>query len=79
MAHQNTRSEKIKFGEHNRKAGVAKFKRNLKNRKHRRWDNKLHREWVSERDIELDKSISATRRNRNNSRQGAQMPMSDTL
>ena len=70
MAHQNNQHEKIKFGTHNRKAGVAKFKRNLKNRKHRRWDNKLHRQWVEERDIELDKSLSATRRNRNNSRQG---------
>lgn len=79
MAHQNSRKEKTKFEPHNRKAGLAKFKRNLNHRKRRRWDNRIRKEWVEERDNELGQSISATRRNGNNRRQRAEGEMPDTL
>jgi len=73
MAHQNTRKEKIKFDPHNRKAGVAKFKRNLGHRKRRRFDNRIRKSWVEER--ELREPSSSTRNNGNNRRQRAESEM----
>jgi hypothetical protein len=72
MAHQNTRSEKVKFYPHNRKAGVAKFKRNLGHRKRRRFDNRIRKSWVEERTSELYQPGSSTRDNGNNRRQRAE-------
>lgn len=72
MAHANSHKEKreIQHNTHNRKAGLAKFKRNLNHRKRRRWDNRIRRSWVEERDLELDKSRRTTRRNGDNIREG---------
>lgn len=67
MAHSNNFHEKrqIQHNTHNRRAGVAKFKRNLGHRKSRRWRNRISREWTEERE-QLDKSRRAIRNNRNN-------------
>lgn len=70
MPHTNSFREKREkqHNTHNRRAGVAKFKRNLGHRKARRWRNRISKEWVEERD-ELDKFGSSTRRVRLNSRE----------
>lgn len=72
MAHANSHREKreIQYNAHNRKAGIAKFKRNLNHRKRRRWDNRIRKTWVEER--ELGKPRSSTRHSRNDIREGTE-------
>lgn len=78
MGHANSWKDKreIQHNTHNRRAGVAKFKRNISNRKRRRWDNKIRRQWVEERSLELDKFGRPTRNRRNNNRERAEGEMS---
>lgn len=71
MTHANSHREKreIQYNTHNRRSGVAKFKRNLSHRKRRRLDSVTFKYWVQERDNELGESISAARRRRNINRE----------
>lgn len=73
MPFQNNRREKIKFEPHNRKAGVAKFKRNLGHRKSRRWRNRINNQWTEERSFELREPPGPTRSNGHDSWQRDQM------
>lgn len=79
MAHANSWRDKreIQHNTHNRRAGVAKFKRNISHRKRRRWDNRIRKQWVEERD-ELGKSSRSARNRRNDNweRIESQMPTS---
>lgn len=66
MGHANSWKDKrsIQHNTHNRRAGVAKFKRNLGHRKSRRWRNRISKEWTEDRARELDESRRATRNRR---------------
>lgn len=75
MPHANSHKEKreIQFNTHNRKSKVAKFKRNITHRKRRRWDNRIRKSWIEER--ELRQPRSSTRNNRNNKWEGIESEM----
>lgn len=67
MGHANSWKDKrsIQHNTHNRRAGVAKFKRNLGHRKSRRWRNRISKQWTEEREIELREPRRSIRDSRN--------------